>query len=184
MIKDGGIAAALRAATLIAIVAGALATFSYGTGAPNHIRAENSQFGAWLDAYQFRIMEAAATALGLLIGIQIAARLTGAVQASPRATLLALLVSALAFLPLMRICESAARLGWNAHSAAIAEWIARYRGYEAAIALDKVLIAGVYFLKTAAFAALAGLALAALGAALPERDAAPKAMSRGPQDAT
>jgi hypothetical protein len=184
MIRSGGIAAALRAATRIAILAGALATLGYGGDAPRYIRAENSQFGAWLDAYQFRIMEAAATALGLLIGIQIAARLTGAAQARPRATLLALLFSALAFLPLMRICESAARLGWNANSAATAEWIARYRGYEAAIALDKVLIAGVYFLKTAAFAALAGLALAALATALPDRGAPPKVISRGPQDAS
>jgi len=174
---------ALRAATLIAIIAGAIAMLSYATAAPRYIRTENSQLGAWLEASQFQIMEAGATAFGLLLGMQIAAGLANAGQYHARATMLAACVAIAAFLPLMRICAAAARFGWNANSAAVAGWITGYRGYETGMALDKVLIAGVYFLKTTAFAALAGMALAAFATTLPgAHGSARKSISPDPQD--
>lgn len=184
--KPRMIRSAIRAATLIAIIAGVLATLSYATDAPRYIRAADSPFGAWLDVRQFQIMETAATALGLLLGIRIAARLSGAAQYHPWPIAIATLVAIAAFVPLMLICRAAARFGWNGNSAAIAGWIARHRGYEQGRTLDKVLIAGVYFLKTTALALLAGTALAGLVTAIPTRGrsaSAPEVASRGPRDA-
>jgi hypothetical protein len=177
---------ALRAATLIAIIAGVLATLSYAVDAPRYIRAENSPLGAWLDGYEFQIMEGAATALGLLLGVRIAARLSGAAQYRWWSVGLAILVAIAALIPLMIICQAAARLGWNGNSATVASWIAGYGGYTGGRELDKVLIAGVYFLKTTALALLAGTALAGLVIGIPTRVgsvSASEASSHGPRDA-
>jgi hypothetical protein len=163
-----------------------LATLSYAVDAPRYIRATNSTLGAWLDRDQFQIMEAAATVLGLALGIRIAARLSGAAQYRSWKIGVAMLVAMAAFVPLMLICQAAARFGWNGNSAAVAGWIARHRGYEQGRELDKIFIAEIYFFKTLALALLAGTAVAGFVVAIPMGGRSAPAHgigSQGPRDA-
>jgi hypothetical protein len=67
--------------------------------------------------------------------------------------------------PLLHVCAEAARSGWNARGPSLASWLISHEGYASGIQIDKVMIAGVYFLKTAGFALLAGLGLTAIASA-------------------
>lgn len=145
--------------TLAALLIGILATLSYATGAATIVRVEWPTAGAWLGAYEFHLMEGAATALGILVGIRCGRRLVAEAIAKSRGAYIALVFGLLLLLPLTHLCSMAARLGWGARNGAIAGWIVGHSGYAMGRYADKVLIAGVYFLKTTGLAFLAGLGL-------------------------
>ncbi|MGH7934010.1 MAG: hypothetical protein ACREQN_12720 [Candidatus Binataceae bacterium] len=151
--------------TLAAVLIGILTTLSYATGASTALRIARPAAGAWLASYEFHLMEGAATALGILIGIRSGRRLVTEAVAKSRGAYIAVILGLIILAPLTHLCATAARLGWGARSAAIASWIVGMSGYATGKYLDKLLIAGVYFLKTAGFAFLAGLGLFALAAA-------------------
>jgi hypothetical protein len=148
--------------TLLAAAVGVVATLSYATGAATILRASNPSLGAWWDTHQFHLMEGAATALGLLIGIRVGLHLVADAEARSRCVIVVFVLAILAFAPLLHVCSAVGRFGWRASSSATESRIIGYAGYSGGRQLDKVLIAGVYFLKTAGFAVLAGLALAAI----------------------
>jgi hypothetical protein len=152
----------IRWLTVLAFVMGSFATLTYASGAHLAIRYFNPQLGAWWDTHQFSIMEASATALGLLIAIRCAARLVEDNDTRRRAKVFALVISAIIVIPLSHAVASLARLGWDGHSAWIRDSLQAIAGYAAGKILDKVAISGVYFLKSVAFAALTGLALYAI----------------------
>lgn len=153
----------LERLTLLAVFVGVVATLSYATGAAFIVRMTNPRLGAWWDTHQFVLMEGAATSLGLLIGIRVALRFAADAEVRARSATAVLVLAILAFAPLLHLCSSVARFGWRASSSATESRIIGYAGYGGGRQLDKVLIASVYFLKTAGFAVLAGLALAAIG---------------------
>jgi hypothetical protein len=155
----------LRLLTLAAFAAGLMATVSYALGLTIGLRYVRPAAGAWWDARQFRVMVGAATALGLLTGLRLGGRLIAgrSSRSAPRAP--ALILALLAFAPLTHIGSRLARLGWGAQSAAIESSLVGMFGYDRGRNLDKVLIAGVYFLKTTGFALMTGLALVALSVA-------------------
>jgi hypothetical protein len=150
---------------LTAII-GTLSLLSYSTGLAQLVRSKNPAFGAWWDNYQFYFMEGAATALGLLVGIRIGAGFAHDGKRRSRVAVFSLIAAILIIAPLSHLCAMVARLGWNASSAPIASWLITREGYVAGRQVDKIAIAGIYFLKTAGFGLLAGLALAAIAAAL------------------
>ncbi len=152
----------LRWLTALAIVAGTVSTLSYGSGAEIAVRYVDPPLGAWWNAHEFRIMELSAAALGLLIGIRAGARFTELKQARRQASVAALIVAALIAWPLSDALAALARTGWDAGGGAIRDFLTAAAGYGIGIVLDKVLIAAVYFLKSAGFALLAGLALYAV----------------------
>jgi len=136
--------------------------FSYSLTASELMRSDNPALAAWWEAHQFHFMEAGATAFGVLLGIRIAGSfVTGRDQRS-RAGWVALVFAIIAFAPLIHVCAAAARLGWNGSGASVASWLISREGYETGRQIDKIMIAGVYFLKTAGFALLAGLGLMAI----------------------
>jgi hypothetical protein len=154
----------LELLTLLALLVGVISTLSYAIGAAAMLRSGNSSLGAWWDARQFYFMEGAATALGLLIGIRAGCCFIADAETCTRAVLIAFVLAIIAFMPMINVCSAAARLGWSAQGAGTESWIIGREGFEAGKQLDKILIAGVYFLKTVGFALLAGLALIAVGA--------------------
>jgi hypothetical protein len=152
--RDRRIRIIFRWLTAFSIVAGFFSTLTYASGAHLVIRYLNPEFGAWWDAHQFAIMEVSATALGLLIAIRCASRL--------RAKIFSLVISAIIVMPLSQVVASLARLGWDGHSARIRNFLQAIADYDVGNILDKILMGGVYFSKSVAFAVLAGLALFAI----------------------
>jgi hypothetical protein len=152
--------------TLVSVTVGVLSTLSYSLSASTALRFTHPSLGAWWDAHQFYFMAGAATALGLLIGIRIGRRLVADGRRRSRSLGLALVLAIVAFVPLLHICASAARLGWSAGDGTTWGRIVDRAGYVAAKQIDKVLIASVYFVKIVGFALLAGLALIAAAAVL------------------
>jgi hypothetical protein len=148
--------------TALALVAGFFSMLIYASGAHLVIRYLSPEFGAWWDTHQFAIMEASATALGLLIAIRCASRLLDDDETRWRAKILFLVISAIILIPLSSGVASLARLGWDGHSAWSSDLLQSIAGYGVGNILDKLAIGGVYFLKSVAFAALAGLALFAV----------------------
>lgn len=148
--------------TLAAVIAGILSTLSYGSGAHIAVRFFSPSFGAWWNAHEYRIMESCACALGLLGAIRSGARLTEAGESGRRAKLVSLVAAVIIAAPLASAIASLARMGWDGAGAPIRGFLIAIAGYEAGTILDKILIAGVYFLKSAGFALLAGFALYAL----------------------
>jgi hypothetical protein len=147
---------------LLSIVVGFLATLIYASGAHLVLRYLNPVFGAWWDTHQFAIMEASATALGLLMAIRFTSRLVEGEVTRQRAKLLSLVISVIVVLPLSDAVASLARLGWDGYGARSSDFLQSIAGYGVGNILDKLVIGGVYFLKSVAFAALAGLALFAV----------------------
>ena len=160
--RDRRLRRIIRWLTALAIVAGFLTTLIYASGAHLVFRYVNPPFGAWWDTHQFSIMEASASALGLLIAIRCASRLVDDQDTRRRAKILSLLISAVLAIPLSRVVASLARFGWDGDSARIRDFLQAVAGYEIGNILDKLVIGGIYFLKSVAFAALAGLALYAV----------------------
>jgi hypothetical protein len=149
--------------TLLAVFVGLISTLSYALSAPMAIRQSNPDLGAWWDLNQFYFMEGAATALGLLVGIRIGRSFVSDTAARARGANLALVLAIIVLLPLMHLCGAAARIAWGARSIVMQGVIVGHI-HVAGKPLDKVLMTGVYFFKTAGFAGLAGLALFAVAA--------------------
>ncbi|HKV53213.1 MAG TPA: hypothetical protein VJN94_01100 [Candidatus Binataceae bacterium] len=149
---------------LIALAAllGVCFLLSYALQASLLVRLDNPDLGAWWDAHQFYFMEGGATVLGLLIGIRIGTGLASGHDNQWRAGLTALILGIIVLAPMVHLCAAAARLGWNGREASLASRIISREGFEAGRQVDKVVIAGIYFLKTVGFALLGGLALAAI----------------------
>src|SRR5208282_5976928 len=111
----------MRLLTALAIALAVIATLSYGTGAHIAVRYLNPSFGAWWNSNEFAIVECAAAAVGMLIGIRIGARL----------------------LPIVgRVGAEIARLRFTSGASANAWLIDRF-GYDVGMFLDKLLEAGV-----------------------------------------
>jgi hypothetical protein len=149
--------------TLLAVLVGVISTLSYSMSMPTMIRQGHPDFGAWWDLKQFYFMEGAATALGLLVGIRIGRGFVSDAAAKTRGANVALVLAIIVLIPLMHLCGEAARIAWGGHTAAMQGVIVdhiRIVGKP----LDKVLMTGVYFFKTAGLGALAGLALFAVAA--------------------
>ncbi|MFZ0888294.1 MAG: hypothetical protein WA005_07565 [Candidatus Binataceae bacterium] len=152
----------MRHLTALAVAVGALSTFSYASGAHLAWRYINPGFGDWWNRHEFWLMEGAASAFGILVGVRIGVRLIGDSALKVRAAVVSLALAAAALYWLTPMLAATARLGWTAPAAAIGLRTGAVVGYTMGQFLDKLLIAGVYSLKTAGFAILAGLALIAL----------------------
>jgi hypothetical protein len=61
--------------TSLALTLAVIFTLSYGAGAHIAVRYFSPSFGAWWNSNEFAIIECAASALGMLIGIRIGGRL-------------------------------------------------------------------------------------------------------------
>ena len=149
--------------TLLAVLVGLISTVSYALSMPMMIRQSHPDFGAWWDLNQFYFMEGAATALGLLVGIRLGRSFVSDTPAKTRGANVALVLAIIVLLPLMRLCAVAARIAWGA-SSIVTQGVIVGHIHVAGKPLDKVLMTGVYFFKTAGFAGLAGLALFAVAA--------------------
>jgi hypothetical protein len=150
--------------TLLAAFVGVISALSYAASAPMMIRQGHPDFGAWWDLNQFYFMEGAATALGLLVGIRIGRSFVSDTAARVLGANVALVLAIIVLIPLMHLCGDAARIAWRGHTVATQGVIVGHIRI-AGKPLDRVLPTGVYFFKTAGFAALAGLALFAVAAA-------------------
>jgi hypothetical protein len=143
----------------LVLAVGLISLVSYSLTLSELMRSDNPALAAWWEAHQFHFMEGAATALGLLLGIRIAGSFVGGPDQRSRAELVALVFAIIAFAPLIHVCAAAARIGWNGGDASLASWIMSREGYETGRQIDKVMMTGIYFLKTAGFALLAGFGL-------------------------
>ena len=79
-----------------------------------------------------------------------------------RAKIFSLVVSAIIVIPLSHTVASIARLGWDGHGARVRDFLQAIADYGTGNILDKIVMGGVYFFESVAFAALAGLALFAI----------------------
>jgi hypothetical protein len=152
----------LRWLTMLSIVVGILATFSYSSGAEIGWRYLDPRFGAWLNPREFWIMEGAATALGTLVGIRIGASMVEDAALKARCAEWSLIISAIAFKWATPLCARIARIGADGRGTSMRARLVALGGYGTGLFLDKLFVGGVYFLKTAGFALLLGLALFAL----------------------
>jgi len=150
--------------TLVAAFVGVISTLSYALSMPMMIRQSNPDFGAWWDLNQFYFMEGAATALGLLAGIRIGRSFVSDAAARARGANVALVLAIIVLIPLMHLCGDAARIAWGSR-VTVTQGVTISHMHVAGKPLDKVLMTGVYFFKTAGFAGLVGLALFAVAAA-------------------
>ena len=152
----------LGSLTFLVLVVGLISLVSYSLSGSELMRSDNPTLAAWWEAHQFYFMEGGATAFGILLGIRIASSFVAGPDQRSRARLAALVLALIAFAPLIHVCATAARSGWNGGGAPLASWIISREGYETGRQIDKVAIAGVYFLKTVSFALLNGFGLMAL----------------------
>jgi hypothetical protein len=167
----------MRRLTALAITLGVVATLSYGAGAHIAVRYLNPSFGAWWNSNEFAIVECAATAVGMLIGIRIGARLVHGDALKNRSMIAAVVVGALVLPIAGRVGAQISRFRFTSGASANAWLIDRF-GYGAGRFLDKLLAAGVYSIKIAAFALpvgmiLFGMVIALLMTAEPVRDSDP-----------
>lgn len=156
----------LERLTFLAPLIGLVAAASYAEDTTTPLRVFRPALGAWLDAHQFYLMEGGATALGLIVGIRLGRRLAAESVGGRHGANFAMILAALAWAPLVHVCAAAARLGWSGRGGSFANWIVGREGYEAGARSLRLFITAIYFLKTAGLAALAGLALIAIGVAL------------------
>jgi hypothetical protein len=151
--------------TALTILLAVIFTLSYGTGAHIAVRYLNPPFGAWWNSNEFAIAECAATALGMLIGIRIAARLVLAGALRNRSMIAAVIVGALVLPVVGRLSAEVARFSFTSGGSTDA-WLIDHFGYDTGIVLDKLLTAGVYSIKIALFALPVGMILFGLAIAI------------------
>lgn len=170
----------LERLTFLALLIGLVAAASYAEATTTPLRILKPALGAWLDAHQFYLMEGAATALGLIIGIRLGRRIAAESVGGRHGATSVMILAALAWAPLVHVCAAAARLGWSGRDGLLASWLVGREGYETGTRFLRLLITAIYFLKTVGLAALAGLAMIAIGIALvSSRDTAADDVSPG-----
>jgi hypothetical protein len=158
----------LRWLTVLAVLLGIISTVSYGSGAHLVVRYLDPPFGRWWNEHEFALMIFSACALGMLIAIRSGARLLDDDLVRGRAASISIIAGAVILIPLARLSAALGRLGWTDANG--------FETYAMDSILDKILIAGVYFLKLACFGLIAGLVIfavaamaAAAGAAAPRQ---------------
>jgi len=144
----------LRWLTILALLAGIISTLSYGSGAHLVVRYMDPPVGRWWNEHEFALMILAAAALGMLIAIRVGARLLDDAAARARAAVISMIVGGAVLLPFARLAAILGQLGWTGADS--------FDTYAMNSIVDKVLIAGVYFLKIACFGLVAGLAIFAI----------------------
>jgi hypothetical protein len=151
----------IRILTALSILAGVIATLSYGSGAQIAVRYVDPPLGAWWDTNEFLIMKCSAAALGMLIAIRLAARFIEH-RLRPVALGWSLAICALLLIPVANVSARLARIGADGQGGPVSDWLTGHFGYGTGIVLDKIFLAVVYFLKTAGFSLVAGLGIFAL----------------------
>jgi len=141
------------------LVVGLLAALSYGAELHTAVRMRAPAAGAWWNAHEFYLMEGGATALGLLLALRIGLRLAAEADRLRYPAVVTLALNAALLLPLSSLCSRAARIGVDGDVAVVPDRIAAFAGFAPSKLFDNLLTAGLYFVKTAAFASLLGLAL-------------------------
>jgi mannose/fructose/N-acetylgalactosamine-specific phosphotransferase system component IID len=149
--------------TFLAIVLSIVFTLSYGTGAHIAVRFLNPALGAWWNTNEFAILECAAAALGMLIGIRIGARMVHDRALKNRAMVVSAIAAALGLPIFARLSAEVARFNFTS-GASIGSWLIDRFTYDEGLFLDKLLTACVYSIKIAAFALPVGMIL--FGAAI------------------
>jgi len=144
--------------TFLAIVLSIVFTLSYGSGAHLAVRYLNPVFGAWWNANEFAILECSATALGMLVGIRLGARLVADRAVKIRSMVAAVIFGALALPLVARTSAHAARFNFTSGES-IRSWLIDRFAYDAGMFLDKLLAAIVYSIKIAAFSLPVGMIL-------------------------
>jgi hypothetical protein len=139
-------------------VVGVISTLSYGAQIQNLLRATAPAAGAWWSDYEFYFMTGAATALGLSVALRIGLHFVEP-ESRGRIALVALALDAVLIVPLTHLCAAVARVGVDGSGAVARSTISSFAGYAAGKLLDKLVVAGTYFLKTATFGFLVGLGL-------------------------
>ena len=162
--------------TFVALVLAVVFTLSYATGAHIVVRYLNPPFGAWWNSNEFAIVECAAAALGMLTGIRLGARLVDGGALKNRSMVAAVIFGGLMLPIVARISAEIARFKFTSGASANELLIDRFR-YDTGMFLDKLLTAGVYSFKIAAYALpvgmiLFGVAIAILMTTEPVADAA------------
>jgi hypothetical protein len=164
----------MRRLTALAIAVGVISTLSYGTGAHIAVRYLNPPFGAWWNANEFTMLECAAAAFGMIVGIRLGARLVSGLSLKNNSMIAAVIAGALGLPIVARTCAEVARYRFTHGASANAFLIDRY-GYDTGMFLDKLLGAGVYSMKIVLIALpvgmiLFGLAIVILMSAAPDPD--------------
>jgi hypothetical protein len=144
--------------TFVSLLLTVVFTLSYASGAHIAVRYLNPSFGAWWNSNEFAIFECAAAALGMLIGIRIGARLVHGGPLKNRSMVAAVVVGGLILPIVARINAQIARFKFTS-GGSVTAWLIDHFGYDTGIILDKVLMAGVYSIKIAAFALPVGMIL-------------------------
>ena len=142
--------------TFVALLLSVVFTLSYATGAHMAVRYFSPSFGAWWNSNEFVIVECAAAALGMLIGIRIGARLVHGGALKNRSMIAAVIGCALVLPIVGRVGAEVARFKFTSGASATA-WLSDRFGYDSGMFLDKLLAAGVYSFKIAAFALPVGM---------------------------
>jgi len=155
----------LRWLLMASAITGLLTTLSYAAGASIAVRFFAPRFGAWWSEHEFQAMLGSAYTFGMLLAIRVSAGLIDDPQIRRRAIYGAMLAGLILQPFIAHRVGDVARLGWNATGGGVRERMIRLRGYSDGIVLDKVLIAGIYFLKSVFYSLLAGLALFAISGA-------------------
>jgi len=162
--------------TFVALLLTGIFTLSYGSGAHIAVRYLNPSFGAWWNSNEFAIVECAAAGLGMLIGIRIGALLVHGGALKDRCMVATVIVGGLLLPIAARISAQIARFKFTSGGTSTS-WLIDHFRYDTGMFLDKLLTAGVYSMKIAAFALpvgmiLFGLAVAIFMTAEPAGDAA------------
>jgi hypothetical protein len=144
--------------TFVSLLLTVVFTLSYASGAHIAVRYLNPSFGAWWNSNEFAIVECAAAALGMLIGIRIGARLVHGGPLKNRSMIAAVVVGGLLLPIVARISAEIARFKFTSGGSTIA-WLIDHFRYDTGMFLDKLLAAGVYSVKIAAFALPVGMIL-------------------------
>ena len=156
----------VRRLILLSAVVGVLTTLSYAAGASIAVRFLDPTLGAWWGGHEFQVMLGSAAALGMLLAIRESARVLEQPEIRRRAVYGAVLAAVILLPAVAHGAGELARLGWNATGGELRERMIVLRGYSDGLVLDKLLIAGIYFLKSAFYSLLAGLALFAISGAV------------------
>src|SRR5258708_37972418 len=108
--------------TFVGLLLTIIFTLSYGLGAHIAVRYLNPSFGAWWNSKEFAIVECAAAALGMLIGIRIGARLVHGGALKSRSMVAAVVIGGLILPMVARVSAEIARFEFTRGGSATA-WL-------------------------------------------------------------